>query len=71
MYPNPIIDFLYIKNYNLLIIKEIEIISTSGGKLKSLFTDFNKIDFKSFSAGVYYLKIQTSIGTVIKKVIKT
>ncbi len=71
VYPNPVNDFIFLKNENTLNIQEMSIFSISGEKLKSLSTDFNKIDFKSFSAGVYYLKIQTSTGTVIKKVIKT
>ncbi|SRX52626.1 T9SS type A sorting domain-containing protein [Aequorivita sp. CIP111184] len=70
VYPNPIIDFINIKTANGLYIKELTIFSIFGKKLKTLYIDFEKIDFKSFSAGIYYLKIQTSKGTVVKKVLK-
>ncbi|WP_026451815.1 T9SS type A sorting domain-containing protein [Aequorivita capsosiphonis] len=71
IYPNPVIDFITIESANSLNIEEITIFNISGKKLKTLFSDFEKIDFKSFPSGVYYLKIQSNKGTEVRKVLKT
>lgn len=70
VYPNPLRDFIFIETTNDLNIEEIAIFSISGKRLKRLDKDFEKIDFKSFPIGVYYLKIQSNKGTVVKKVLK-
>jgi|GEM_PF-2290045 len=70
VHPNPANDFIYIESANGLNIEKITIFDLSGKILKDLYTDFEKIDFKSFPAGVYYLKIQSSKGAVVKKILK-
>ncbi|MCB0450844.1 MAG: T9SS type A sorting domain-containing protein [Confluentibacter sp.] len=62
--------FIYIESANGLNIEKITIFDLSGKILKDLYTNFEKIDFKSFPAGVYYLKIQSSKGVVVKKILK-
>lgn len=71
IYPNPVIDFITIESANSLNIEEITILNISGKKLKTSFSDFEKIDFKNLASGVYYLKIQSNKGIVFKKVLKT
>jgi len=70
IYPNPITDILNIRSKNKL--ESFELYSSvgqriSGGKLQ----DNNaKINFNSFSAGIYYLKIRTDKSVVTEKVVK-
>ncbi|WP_310993446.1 T9SS type A sorting domain-containing protein [Aequorivita marina] len=70
VYPNPVWDFITIETANGLNIEEIAIFSISGKRIRNLYNDFEKIDFKSFPAGVYYLEIQSNKGSTVKKVLK-
>ena len=68
IYPNPIQDFLYIKNINSLKIVKIYnsvgqvILATNGIKNK-------KIDFRGLDKGIYYAQLKTDKTLITKKII--
>ena len=71
LYPNPVIDFLYINNAILL--KEILVYDVLGTVLlkKDANTANIRLDFSGFSSGMYFLKVYThSGGQLVKPVIK-
>jgi hypothetical protein len=70
IYPNPIKSILKIENTSSSEISSIEIFNMLGKKVKSKETNFNVINISKFSKGIYFLKIKTDKGSVIKKIIK-
>ncbi|GGG53540.1 hypothetical protein GCM10010976_25640 [Bizionia arctica] len=72
IYPNPVSDILYLENSNNQI-KEFWIFDALGNQVFSstIVNRKHKIDFSSFSSGVYFLKAKdTENAIVIKKIIK-
>ena len=67
--PNPTRDFLTIigpkRNFTT-----INLYTINGAKVKSWTKEFNKISIQEFSAGVYFLEINTDKETLTKKVLK-
>lgn len=51
-------------------IDNIKIYNTYGQSIKSISNNFNTIDIATLATGIYLVKIETSLGTVTKKVIK-
>ncbi len=66
VYPNPVTDNMQIQT--TLQIKEIEITDITGRLLYT--TTAKTINCSSFSKGVYFIKVTTSEGAVVKKFIK-
>ena len=66
VYPNPVTDNLQIQT--TLQIKEIEITDITGRLLYT--TTAKTINCSSFAKGVYFIKVTTSEGAVVKKFIK-
>ena len=72
IYPNPTTGELKIESGGLRI-DNIEIFDISGRKLlahKSTMSLESTVDISYFSAGVYFVKISTEIGELVKKVLK-
>jgi len=73
IYPNPTTGELRITNYELGV-KNVEIFDTYGRKLiTSQFSIFNSqfnIDISHLTAGIYFVKIYTGTGEIMKKVVK-
>lgn len=67
LYPNPTKDFIYI--FNNIAIDFFTLYSTSGMVLEK-FVNKSYIDISNYQNGVYFLKIDTKQGSVIKKIIK-
>ncbi|MBA5791915.1 T9SS type A sorting domain-containing protein [Flavobacterium sp. xlx-214] len=70
LYPNPIINEVYIKtDYNL---KSFEIYDQSGQLIKkdTFKQDSNIVTMESFLSGIYFIKITTDHGTQHAKIIK-
>ena len=72
VYPNPAKNTLYLKfnndtvyNYSDL---KIEIYTVTGQKVKSILHVTNKIDIKNLNEGLYILNIETSKGTISRKI---
>ena len=72
IYPNPTTGELTINNEQLTI-NRIELYDVTGKKLfeeKENLTVLLSYDLTVFPAGIYFIKIQTENGTVLKKIIK-
>ena len=67
VFPNPTTGVLRITNYELRI-TNIEVFDVFGRKIEGVKEDV--LDISGFSAGIYFVKITTEKGEVIKKVIK-
>ncbi|GEQ85607.1 hypothetical protein ULMS_11150 [Patiriisocius marinistellae] len=67
IYPNPTSQLLNIETNNL-VMDNVVIRSISGKTL--LQTSNKQIDISNFSAGVYFITIETTQGTITKKIVK-
>ncbi|MEN2488512.1 T9SS type A sorting domain-containing protein [Flavobacterium sp. B11] len=68
IFPNPVHDFLTFNSAENF--KSLSIINQNGQIISTFAGDVKKVDFSSFSAGVYFIDILTAKGKIIKKVIK-
>ena len=73
VYPNPTKGELKIENGELKI-EKVELFDVFGKKqiiiLNSQFSTLNLIDLSHLPAGVYFIKISTEAGQVVKKIVK-
>jgi len=71
IYPNPIRDKLKIENRELKI-KQIKLYNITGSLLQSINVDSNEleINMRNLQSGVYFVKITTEKGMIIKKIVK-
>lgn len=69
LYPNPVNNTLYFKG-NTENITKIDIFNINGQLIKTVDTDFNKIDVSQLDTAVYLLKIHSTDGTSTKRLIK-
>ncbi|MCF6212609.1 MAG: Ig-like domain-containing protein [Flavobacteriaceae bacterium] len=68
LYPNPVTNILSISaSAN---IEQVVIYSLLGKKLKTIKSDFNKINTKELAVGLYFVKIYSEKGIAIRKLIK-
>lgn len=72
LYPNPISNTLNINMSNGITIKEISIINSLGQMIMQSKTSNNIIPLDSLQmkSGIYFVKIESSLGVTIKKIIK-
>jgi len=68
IYPNPIQDHFTISSY--VLIQSIEIFNISGKKIKEFDISLKSYSISELSSGMYFLKISSSKGTTVKKIIK-
>lgn len=68
-YPNPFADFLSIDS-KIFELNKVEMYSISGMKINVILSDFESINTRNLSQGLYVLKIYTTKGTAFKKLIK-
>ncbi|MDR4893360.1 MULTISPECIES: T9SS type A sorting domain-containing protein [unclassified Chryseobacterium] len=70
VYPNPVVDYLYINNDSR--IKDIEVYNVSGQRILSETINAEKgsVDLRRTAAGVYILKVNTEKGSQSLKIIK-
>ena len=71
LYPNPVSRKLFIKIDETVKINKIEIFSINGKTILSKNKSQDFIDVKLFSIGVYFIKITTEKGFLLKKFIKS
>jgi hypothetical protein len=73
IYPNPVVDNLQIEFNSVSEIKDVKVYSILGKLVLSpqYKKENNQIDVSSLNNGIYFLKIETEIGYLIKKIIKT
>ena len=65
LYPNPVEDYLYIQSSDTTI-KNIDIYNILGKKIYSTSSE-NRLDMSSYSAGIYFIKINNSTFKIFKK----
>ncbi|MDR0969140.1 MAG: T9SS type A sorting domain-containing protein [Lentimicrobiaceae bacterium] len=69
IYPNPVKDVLKIEN-NELQINKIEILNLLGKTIYQFDHPSNQINSSALSQGIYFVKLETNKGIVIKKFVK-
>ena len=69
IYPNPAKDVIYIDNIENLDINFISIVNIQGQTIKQYETKINQIDVSNIDAGLYFIKISTSKGNIMQKII--
>ena len=69
IYPNPTINTLTIKSYELNISK-IEIIDLTGKLVKTITSDLNSLNVADLQTGIYFIRIITDQETFTKKFAK-
>jgi len=69
IFPNPTTGELRITNYGLRI-TDVEVFDIYGRKQKAESRKQDEIDISGLSAGIYFIKITTEQGVVVKKVVK-
>ncbi|MFC2110001.1 glycosyl hydrolase [Bacteroidota bacterium] len=69
LYPNPVTSVLYINSPELLISK-VEIYSFTGKKALEIISNLNAINVDKLPNGIYMVKIYSSEGSTVKKMIK-
>ena len=67
VYPNPVSDKIFIESE--LIIESIELINTEG-RILGQWNSVNNLNLIHLQKGVFYLKIKTNSGWVLKQIIK-
>lgn len=70
IYPNPTNDILYMDNKENIKVKKITLYNFLGKKILQIEKNTNQISLKSLTKGVYFIKINTNKGNLLKKVIK-
>jgi hypothetical protein len=69
LYPNPTTNQITIVN-DQITIKRINIIDSTGKKLKTISVKNNSINITSLPSGIYFIQLITEEGTIIKKFVK-
>jgi hypothetical protein len=69
--PNPARNYIFIKNNSNVLLKEALISDASGRiiQIVKLDDDDNRIDLNGYSAGVYFMKFNSTEGSVVKRFI--
>ena len=65
LYPNPVEDYLYIQSSDTTI-KNIDIYNILGKKIYNSSSE-NRLDMSSYSAGIYFVKINNFTFKIVKK----
>lgn len=71
IYPNPVDNTLYIKNYSAAILNKITIYNILGKELMQRKISSSKIDLQALRPGVHLIRVETSLGNFYKTIIKT
>ncbi len=71
IFPNPADDYLNVKSQNGNTITFAELIDFSGRRIKTIsdHSDFFRIDVRSLSHGIYFLKVRSALGETVRKVV--
>tara|TARA_R110000868_G_scaffold154618_4_gene380703 strand:- start:2147 stop:2629 length:483 start_codon:yes stop_codon:yes gene_type:complete len=69
LYPNPASTSLTIKSNSNAPIKSVNFYDALGKQIKKVDANFENIDLKNLSNGLYFLKIKTDSGEASKKLV--
>ena len=67
IYPNPVDDFLTVNFSDGLVLEKIDLLNSQGKSLLSTFDPYFYVT--SLPKGVYFLRLKTDKGIIVKKVI--
>ena len=70
IYPNPVKQLLFIESDTNLLIKSMVVYNLLGVEVYSKQTATNTLDLSTLKKGVYFLKIETTEGSISKRIIK-
>jgi uncharacterized repeat protein (TIGR01451 family) len=70
IYPNPTQNILHIEIKNKQEIEQLKIYNLSGLELINIKENQQQLNLESLSTGVYFIQIQTNLGTVNKRFMK-
>jgi Leucine-rich repeat (LRR) protein len=70
IYPNVVNDFLYFNNINVFNTINVKLYTVLGKEVLNQKLETNKIDLSNLNNGVWFLKIETDKGSIVKKIIK-
>lgn len=69
VYPNPTSDFFNVDHKGLA--HDLEIYNVSGQRITNVSSSNNSYNISALSKGVYFVKIQSALGVVTKRLIKS
>ncbi len=69
MFPNPANDFIRISAENAEI-KDITFFNINGSRVKTVASNFEQVDVKALSAGVYFVKVSSEDASTTIKLVK-
>ena len=69
IFPNPANNFFSLKIENEISVERLELLGLQGNLVKTYSTANLKFDLSAITNGVYYLKLTTSEGVAVKKII--
>ena len=69
IYPNPVVNELYIKTYNIQL-EQVIVYDILGKEIINNKLNLDRINTSSLNAGVYFLMIKTTKGFLVRKIIK-
>jgi len=70
IYPNPANNVIFIENIDNLEIRTISILNTQGQIVRRYEPTATQLDVSDITGGIYFIKISSSKGVVIRKLIK-
>jgi hypothetical protein len=70
IYPNPVIDVLFIKNNTGIKIERIAVYNILGKVVLRENNNFNNLNLSDLTSGILFVKIETENGIITKKIIK-
>ena len=71
VFPNPSFDYVNIEISDTNSIQSISLFDVSGKKILSYFDNPKRLDVSQLHSGLYFLKIETNEGILVKKLIKS
>jgi len=71
VYPNPSFDYVTIESSEVNNFQNIDLFDISGKKIMSFLEGTKTLNISQLQSGLYFLKIKTSKGELIKKMIKS
>ncbi|MDR0412616.1 MAG: T9SS type A sorting domain-containing protein [Dysgonamonadaceae bacterium] len=66
--PNPVRDVLYIQSP--VAVEQLSIYNTSGQPVKQITNPSREVYLNDLSNGLYFVKIKTAAGEIVKKIVK-
>jgi hypothetical protein len=70
IFPNPVRNELNISIVDNLTIQSLQIIDLSGKSVQMFINSTRQVDVSTLSQGIYFVKIETDKGTVVKRFVK-